>query len=84
MKNDLISRSALIEDIERYMPIGGAKGVFLAIVEEQPTVCNLDKIIKQLERDIEVDKEEFAWNYVAGMEYALEVIKNELEINKTN
>lgn len=36
--SDLISRSALIADIKKTMPQGGTRGVFLAIVDDQPAI----------------------------------------------
>ena len=51
MQNDLISRSALRQEVLDKMPQGGARGVFLAFIDEQPTAYNLEKVVKQLESE---------------------------------
>jgi hypothetical protein len=45
----LIDADKLIEDVLNSMPIGSARGVFRAFIEEQPTAYDIDKVMKQLE-----------------------------------
>lgn len=48
-KSDLISRSALRQEILDKMPQSSARGVFLAFVDEQPSAYDKDKVVEQLE-----------------------------------
>ena len=44
----LIDADALIDEIKKKMPTSGTRGVFLAFIDEQPTVYDVEDIMKQL------------------------------------
>lgn len=46
--SDLISRSALRQEILDKMPQGSARGVFLAFVDDQPTAYDTDKVVEEI------------------------------------
>ena len=61
----LIDADVLVEEIKDSFPTGEARGVFLAFVDTQPTVYDVEKVVKQLEGMFNVDPmyygEEAAW-----------------------
>ena len=46
--SDLISRSALRQEVLDNMPQGSARGVFLAFIEEQPTAYDVEKVVADI------------------------------------
>ena len=58
MSNDLISRSALIEDLVEQIPLAENVHIFRDIIESQPTAYDVDKVIRQIEEISIVDNGE--------------------------
>ena len=52
MQNDLISRNALRQEVLDKMPQGGARGVFLAFIDEQPTAYDVEKVVEQVQDEL--------------------------------
>ena len=48
----------------------------IRLVDAQPTAYNVEKVIEELEKEIENAKDDFVWNYAAGMERALEIVRD--------
>ena len=82
MQNDLISRSELIETLRKEAEeceeamCSPNFWSALRIVKEQPKAYDVEKVIEELEREIESYQSECAWNYAKGLEYALEIVRN--------
>ena len=86
--SDLISRSALRQEILDKFPQGGARGVFLAFVDDAPTAYDVDKVVQQLEEELSfADKEkerclrenplffDRALGYSHGISVALDIVR---------
>lgn len=48
MQNDLISRSALLEEIKKQDTSNLTKGLVLQFVEKQPTDYDVEKVVEQI------------------------------------
>lgn len=46
----LIDADALIEEINKKMPQGSARGVFKAFIDEQPTAYNVENVVAEIRR----------------------------------
>lgn len=86
MSNDLISRSALLEEINNFsMRITGSanamalvimdetKKSIMRMVEEQPTAYDVDKVVERLEEYV---KESSNVDYNRAMIEAIEIVKS--------
>lgn len=86
MSNDLISRSALLEEINNFsMRITGSanamalvimdetKKSIMRMVEEQPTAYDVDKVVEQMEEYV---KESSNVDYNRAMIEAIEIVKS--------
>lgn len=62
--SDLISRSALIEEIKNKMPQGSVRGVFLALVEDIPTAYDVSKVVAELEELKEKSLSSYAYDEI--------------------
>ena len=49
----LIDVNDLIEEINKKMPQGSARGVFKAFIYEQPTAYSVEKVVEELESELE-------------------------------
>ena len=49
----LIDVDDLIEEINKKMPQCSARGVFKAFIDEQPTAYDTDKVVEELEKELE-------------------------------
>lgn len=80
MSNDLISRSALIADMRSRKYIDKALcEIFETVVDEAPTAYDVEKVVKQLERDKFIEQETILSDvhrgYNAGLSRAAEIVK---------
>ena len=73
----LIDADKLNKDVrEVYTDEFLAEYGFDKLINAQPTVYNLEKVVEELEKEIEDAKDDFVWIYAAGMERALEIVQN--------
>ena len=81
--SDLISRSALLEEIKRELERGRANDPFFdgtlfhytgikAIIENQPTAYDVDKVVKELEN---ISAEVFGTFKFLDLERTIEIVK---------
>lgn len=82
--SDYISKSALMQEIQDTLPQGGARGVFLAIVDDAQTVDEKEIIRKTVERIVErLEEEQSRWKYDLNVPIsrtinkAIEIVKEE-------
>ena len=88
MSNDLISRSALLEEINNFsMRVTGSanamalvimdetKKSIMRMVEEQPAVYDVDKVVEQLEK-AKYEDELYPCNLAVEIEEAKSIVKS--------
>lgn len=79
MSNDLISRSALLEDFKNTITERSDTFDWLNIISRQPAAYDVDKVVGQLERDKFIEQEiilsDVHQGYNAGLAKAVEIVK---------
>ena len=88
--SDYISKSALMQEIQDTLPQGGARGVFLAIVDDAPTLDQtemfrktIDRVLDRLDEEIPISwKHDYRGGKKDGIVKAIEIVKEECGINE--
>lgn len=89
MQNDLISRSALIEVLNKWADANAERGYDTAydlvqecieVVKERPAAYDVEKVVAELEEQIDNNRgwedEDYYWGETKGYEHAIEIVRN--------
>jgi hypothetical protein len=88
--SDYISKSALMQEIRDSLPQGGARGVFLAIVDDAQTLDQtemfrmiIDRVLDRLDEEMPISwKHDYRGGKKDGIVEAIKILKEECGISE--